>query len=80
MNAPVILRATLYAVPLFLSPFADKLVDVLFKDEWPSPQKVVGCSIIGFIGMAIGLRAYFDGSAERLKQADSQPSTPNSQP
>ena len=61
-------KAALYAVPLFLAPFVDKLAPDLFNDNWPSKQSVVGCVLLGTVSMCIGLRAFFDGSVERKKQ------------
>ena len=70
------LKATLYAIPLFLTPFADKIVSILFLDKWPSLQMVVGCSILGLIAVALGLRAYFDGSYERQRYGNGNGAPP----
>ena len=67
MDNDIKLKAVLYAVPLFLTPFGDKIVAILFQDQWPSLPKVVGCSILGTIACCLGLRMYFDGSYERSK-------------
>lgn len=61
-------KASLYAVPLFLAPFLDKLADFLLRGQWPTAQMVVYCTLAGIVSMCIGLRAFFDGSAERAKQ------------
>ena len=61
-------KAALYAIPLFLTPFVDKLAPDLFNDNWPSAQSVVGCMLLGLVSTCIGLRAFFDGSVERKKQ------------
>ena len=61
-------KAALYAIPLFLAPCIEKLADVMQDGIWPSPQRLVFCTMLGLSGMCIGLRAYFDGSAEREKQ------------
>ncbi len=61
-------KAFLYAVALFLAPFAEKLVPILWEDSWPSAQKFAGCALTGLIATAIGLRAFYDGSVERTKQ------------
>ena len=60
-------KATLYGIVLFLTPFSDKIVPLLFQDKWPSPQTVVGCALLGIISASVGLRAYYDGSYERSK-------------
>jgi hypothetical protein len=60
-------KALLYAIPLFLAPFVDKLADLLLNDQWPSAPKLVGCALLGVVSASIGLRAYFDGSYERSK-------------
>ena len=67
MKMDISMKALLYAVPLFLAPFLDKIGELLFSDAWPSPQKLVGCTLAGIISTCIGLRAYFDGSYERAK-------------
>jgi hypothetical protein len=59
------IKAWLYIVPLYLTPFAEKLCNVLFENCWPSWQQVVGCSILGVISACIGARAFYDGSYER---------------
>jgi hypothetical protein len=66
-------KASLYAVPLFLAPFLDKMADFLLRGEWPTIQMAVYCTIAGIISMCIGLRAFFDGSAERAKQDNFPP-------
>ena len=60
-------KALLYAIPLFLTPFVDKLGDSLLNDQWPSLPKLVGCTLLGVVGASIGLRAFFDGSYQRKK-------------
>ena len=60
-------KALLYAVPLFLAPFVDKLADLLLNDQWPSLPKLCGCALLGTVSASIGLRAFFDGSYERSK-------------
>ena len=60
-------KAALYAIPLFLAPFVDKLGGLLFGGDWPSFPMVVGCVLLGTVQMCIGLRAFFDGSYERRK-------------
>ena len=69
MNTYTTFRAVLYAVPLFLAPFAEKIADILFADQWPSLPKVVACAMTGIVTMCIGLRAYYDGSYQRNKDA-----------
>lgn len=61
-------KAALYAIPLFLTPFADKIIPVLFEDKWPSLPMILGCALLGTIASSLGLRMYFDGSYERAKQ------------
>ncbi|MGV0949226.1 MAG: hypothetical protein ACOYB3_01045 [Azonexus sp.] len=65
-------KAAFYGVALFFTPFADKIVPILFLDRWPSAPMVVGCSLLGIIAMSIGLRAYYDGSYERAKGLDNR--------
>jgi hypothetical protein len=67
-------KALLYAIPLFLTPFVDKLNTMLFEGKWPSIQAVIACTLLGICAAAIGLRAFFDGSYER-KKADSDNGT-----
>ena len=67
MDADIKYKALLYAIPLFLTPFADKIISVLFTDKWPSWQMVMGCVILGTIASSLGLRMFFDGSYERSK-------------
>jgi len=67
MDKEIIVKSGLYALALFLSPFADKLVPILMSDTWPSVPMTFGCIILGAIAASIGLRAYFDGSYERSK-------------
>lgn len=72
-------RGFFYAVPLFLTPFVDKMGDFLLNGIWPSAQSVVYCGMVGLGAMCIGLRAFSDGSVEReaVKQtaADAAPKT-----
>lgn len=65
---PVRFRGLLYAVPLFLAPFTEKLPDILFRNEWPTSQQLAGCALMGTVTLCVGLRAYYDGSAERAAQ------------
>lgn len=58
-------KCFLYGVPLFLTPFVDKIGPILFLRQWPSVPEVVGCTLLGTVSASIGLRAYFDGSYER---------------
>lgn len=67
MKLDISAKALLYAIPLFLTPFVDKLGDLLLNGEWPSMPRVVGCVLLGVVSASIGLRAYFDGSYERSK-------------
>lgn len=67
MDKDIKIKATLYAIPLFLTPFADKIISILFKDQWPSPQMVLGCALLGTIASSLGLRMFFDGSYERWR-------------
>ena len=65
-------KATLYGVPLFLTPFVDKLGSLLLNGEWPSAPMMVGCGLLGIVSASIGLRAFFDGSYERNKSGNTQ--------
>ena len=60
-------KALLYALPLFLTPFADKMGAMLLNGEWPSLPMCAGCTLLGLIAASIGLRAFYDGSYERSK-------------
>ena len=76
-------KAFLYGVALFLTPFTDKIIPILFEDKWPSVPMTVGCVILGVIATAIGIRAYYDGSYERSKNGyltGSQAAPPAKQP
>ena len=68
-------KAALYAIPLFLAPFVDKLADLLLNDQWPSLPKLVGCALLGTVSASIGLRAFFDGSYQR-RQEELKPEPP----
>jgi hypothetical protein len=70
MDADIKFKATLYAIPLFLTPFADKIIAILFQDKWPSMQMIAGCTLLGIIACSLGLRMYFDGSYERSKNGN----------
>ena len=70
-------KALLYAAPLFLAPFVDKLAPDLFNNSWPSYQSIVGCILLGTVSMCIGLRAFFDGSYERKKTENSESGSGN---
>lgn len=67
MDKEIVLKAGLYGFALFMTPFADKIIPILFADKWPSAPMIIGCAILGSIASSIGLRAYFDGSYERGK-------------
>jgi len=75
MDSDIKYKAILYAIPLFLTPFADKIISVLFTDKWPSLQMVIGCMILGTIASSLGLRMYFDGSYERSKNGNGKNGT-----
>ena len=68
-------KAMLYFIPLFLTPFADKLGTTLLNGQWPTAPSVVGCMLLGTIAGCIGLRALYDGSYQRDKdeRTDNQP-------
>jgi hypothetical protein len=67
MDYDIKYKAALYAIPLFLTPFADKIIPILFEDKWPSIPMTAGCSLLGIMASSLGLRMYFDGSYERSK-------------
>ncbi len=79
MNYGITAKAAMYAIPLFLTPFADGLKDLLTRGEWPTMPLVTYCAFLGTIQMCVGLRAFYDGSAERSKQdikaSDLEPET-----
>lgn len=60
-------KALLYAIPLFLTPFAEKLGNLMWDSYWPTLPQLVICSIVGTISASVGLRAFYDGSYERSK-------------
>lgn len=60
-------KAALYAIPLFLTPFSEKLGNLLWEGFWPTYPQLIACSIAGTIATCIGLRAFYDGSYERSK-------------
>lgn len=64
-------KAALYAIPLFLTPFIDKVGNLLFNGTWPSFPMLVGCTLLGVSQTAIGLRAFYDGSYQRDKDEKS---------
>lgn len=68
---PIRFRAMLYVVPLFLAPFVEKLLEKLMGNEWPTPQQLVGCTLMGIVASCIGLRAFYDGSSERHDRTES---------
>ena len=70
-------KALCYAVPLFLTPFVDKLGNALMNSEWPTCPQVIYCTLLGLIAMFIGLRAYFDGSYQRSKDENTTTATTN---
>ncbi len=65
MKASIVLKAFLYATPLFLAPCIEKLADILMNDQWPSLPRIVFSAMLGASSMCFGLRAFFDGSYER---------------
>jgi hypothetical protein len=67
MRTDIASKALLYAIPLFLAPFVDKLANLLLNDQWPTLPKLAGCILLGTVSCSIGLRAFFDGSYERSK-------------
>ena len=67
---PTTIRAMLYCIALFLSPFTEKVVPVLNEGKWPLPQALLGTCIVGVVAAVIGLRAYLDGSAERARMSE----------
>jgi len=60
-------KALLYAIPLFLTPFVEKLGGIFLDSFWPTLPQLVGCSLLGIIAASIGLRAFFDGSYQRSR-------------
>ena len=76
MTKLITFKAALYAIPLFLAPVCEKTGDFLLNGIWPSYQTVVFCVMLGLIQSCIGLRAYFDGSAERATNNEQQKQNP----
>jgi hypothetical protein len=69
---PTTLRGLLYVIVLFLTPFGDKILPVLWANQWPTPQALIATSVMGIIAASIGLRAFLDGSLERSKSGNTQ--------
>ena len=70
MSRETLMKAALYGIPIFLASFSDKLGDMLYNGNWPTWPPVVGCVLSGTVAACIGLRAFFDGSVEREKNAN----------
>lgn len=62
---PVIFRGSIYFLIPFLGILGDKIGPMCMKDEWPSWPRILGACVIGAAAGFVGLRAYFDGSAQR---------------
>ena len=60
-------KALLYAIPLFLTPFVDKMGDLMYNSFWPTYPQIVISAVVGIVQASVGLRAYYDGSYERSK-------------
>ncbi len=60
-------KAMLYFIPLFLTPFADKLGPSLLDGKYPTGPAIFGCTLLGTIAGCYGLKAYYDGSYQRNK-------------
>ncbi len=71
-------KAALYAIPLYLTPFIDKLGTLLLNGQWPTIQACVGCALLGTVAACIGLRAFYDGSYERRKSGSDAADLPMS--
>ena len=61
-------KALLYAIPLFLTPFIDKMGDLMYNGYWPTYPQIVISALVGIAQASVGLRAFYDGSYERSKQ------------
>ena len=70
-------KASLYAIPLFLAPFVDKLADLLLNDQWPSPPKLVGCACLALCrpasDYALTLMAAMNGASRRPSHDNERP-------
>ncbi len=80
MKIGIMLKGMLYAIPLFLAPCIEKLADVMQDGQWPTPQRLTFCGMLGLSAACIGLRAYFDGSAERAKMDEPAPPDATTKP
>ena len=60
-------KALLYVIPLFLTPFIDKMGDLMYNGYWPTMPQIVISTLVGIAQASVGLRAYYDGSYERSK-------------
>lgn len=67
MNSYTTIRCILYALILFLTPFAEKIGPVLQENLWPTPQSLVLCSLTGLVAALVGVRAYIDSSFARSR-------------
>jgi len=72
-------KAALYAIPLFLTPFVDKMGPYWTQGNFAPLSMYPYCLLTGIIAACIGLRAFYDGSYERRKSgsdANDLPVTP----
>lgn len=76
MIHPTTFRAVLYFLIAFFAPFSDKIIAVLYANQWPSAQIVLGTCLSGTITGLIALRAYYDGSALRNAQDEEEEPEP----
>jgi zinc transporter ZupT len=73
-HGPIIFRASLYFIAAFATPFLEKVAAALEKDQWPTPQRWLLSSMVGFVAGVLILRSFYDGSAQRHADANSNQS------
>lgn len=62
---PVLYRTFLYGGAAFTVSLGDKLIPILARDQWPTPQRWVLAFLVAISTTLITLRAYSDGSSQR---------------
>lgn len=60
-------KGMMYVIGVFLVPFSEKIVPVLMGDKWPTPQSLVGCTLLGIAAAVVTMRSFYDGSYERSR-------------
>lgn len=71
-----VLRASLYVIPVALSPVAMVVAECAKFDYAPTKIAVASALLGGIVQGAISLRAYLDGSNERYRQERAEEAKP----